>query len=1034
MARSTSTSVQRRSFQHRLRLPRRAVLAAIVLLAAASSHAPVAAQEIPFRHTVIDADGPSDPHCKTVGDINGDGYLDALVASSSGGGMYWYAYPDWRKHAIRASGSWTTDMQVGDIDGDGDLDVVIPNGSGLHWYENPLSGGGDPAVDAWREHRIGSEGQDNHDVELGDLNGDGRLDVLTRRKRGGGTFVWLQESPLDWTQVTASSRNGEGSALGDLDGDGDLDIAADGSWLENQAGGTTWLEHRFDPGAPGDVGVHIADLDGDGRNEIVLAPSESSSGVLAWYRSDTPRSGAWTKRIVDGSVSFLHTFKTADMDGDGDLDLVTAEMHQSSDPDEVGIYFNDLAGGREENWAQQVVATSGSHNLRVGDFGNDGDVDIFGANWSDDAPNGAVIDLWENQSGPPEPLPLDDWTRHLIDGALPWRAVFVGASDLDGDRRTDIVAGGWWYRNPGDAAGSWTRRAVGAPLNNMALLRDLDGDGDDDVLGTDGRPDGAAFSWARNDGSGGFEILSNIEPADGDFLQGIAGASFAAGEPERIALSWHAGGRGVQMLTVPTDPATETWAWARISSDSQDEALSAGDLDGDGDLDLFQGTQWLRNDGASWSAHAASTVFADPDRSRLADLDGDGDLDAVVGPEGDSVDLVWLRNPGVAGEDWPAQIIGRGLGGVYSMHLADMDLDGDPDVVLGEHKGATRVLIFENGGSGASWTAHEVDPGGSGIDHHDGTVPVDIDGDGDLDIVSIGWFNQKVWLFENGARDGGPLIRPTAAPATAVPPTPVGPTAVPGTPAPLPPASALVAHWTMDDGDGATAQDTSGNAHHGTLQGDPLWEPQGRRDGALRFDGVDDHVTAGAFSVTGEALTLMAWVRAEALDHVGSYRDARILTKAVGTAEQDHEWMLSTISEGSATRLRFRIKTEGDTQTLIAGTGDLATERWLHAAAVYDGSRMRLFLDGAEVGSTETQGALAANDDAPVWIGGSPPAGDTRPWRGWIDDVRVYRVALSPAQIATLAAGAPPPTAEPSTPPTGRLVIPYLLRSAGAGP
>jgi len=99
---------------------------------------PTESQPLTFQHVTIDATNPSNPHCKTLGDIDGDGFLDAVVASSSGDGMFWYEYPDWTKHAIRNSGSWTTDMQVGDIDNDGDLDIAIPNSSGLQWYENPL--------------------------------------------------------------------------------------------------------------------------------------------------------------------------------------------------------------------------------------------------------------------------------------------------------------------------------------------------------------------------------------------------------------------------------------------------------------------------------------------------------------------------------------------------------------------------------------------------------------------------------------------------------------------------------------------------------------------------------------------------------------------------------------------------------------------------------------------------------------------------------------------------------------------------------
>ena len=135
------------------------------------------------------------------------------------------------------------------------------------------------------------------------------------------------------------------------------------------------------------------------------------------------------------------------MDRDGDLDLVTAEMHQSSNPDEVSIYLNE---GNGLIWDQLVVDTSGSHNLRVGDIGNDLDIDIFGANWNDSAPNSAVIEMWENQSGP---LSLDRWERHILETSLPWQAVFVDGGDLNGDGLPDLVTGGWWYPNPG--ASGW---------------------------------------------------------------------------------------------------------------------------------------------------------------------------------------------------------------------------------------------------------------------------------------------------------------------------------------------------------------------------------------------------------------------------------------------------------------------------------------------------------------------------------------------------------------------------------------------------
>ncbi len=352
--------------------------------------------DVPFDHVVVDREGPKDPWAKMLGDIDGDGFTDIVIGGRRGP-LVWYSYPTWSKALITEGGYKTVDGELGDVDSDGDLDVVM---GGLFWYENPRPQG-NPAGKAWKTHKVANH--PTHDIELGDLDGDGDLDIVTRdqsdfgHNAGNRIHLWRQEPGDKWTERVINCPHGEAIALGDIDKDGDPDIVIGGIWFENTRDivNGPWSPHKFGQWHPSAT-VQVADINGDSRPDVVLSPSELKGNIykLSWFEAPAnPKKENWTEHVIAEPIEcVIHGLVTADIDGDGAVDVVSSEMHQGADPDEVTIYLNRANGS---SWIKQVISTKGSHYVRVADIGNDGDMDIMGANWSGDY---QPIEMWENKS------------------------------------------------------------------------------------------------------------------------------------------------------------------------------------------------------------------------------------------------------------------------------------------------------------------------------------------------------------------------------------------------------------------------------------------------------------------------------------------------------------------------------------------------------------------------------------------------------------------------------------------------------------
>lgn len=646
-----------------------------------------------------------------------------------------------------------------DLDGDGDLDVLTATrvDGRISWYENLGGEFGLPRV-------ITSAASGARAVFAADLDGDGDRDVLSAsalddeiawyENLGGGAF-----GPQ---QVISTSADGAESVHAvDLDGDGDRDVlsasALDGkvAWYENLGGGAFGAEQVLTNTLPAAFRVTAADLDGDLDADVLAIGYDA----LVWFEN---LGGAFgSSQVISTEIVEGNDVEAADLDGDGDLDVLSA-----GDEDEALAWYENLGGG--SFGLQQVITTVGAdkHDLSVGDFDGDGDLDLVAA--SSTTSTQGEIAWYENDAGT---FAVHRTISTLVGGA---RAVFVGDLDADGD--LDVVSGSntlvAWYENTG--AGIFGRPSgVSDSTAEQLLLVDLDGDGDEDALRSRGVYGG--LLWSENLGGGVFGPDRIPGSVDLGYTAGVtAGDLDGDGDLDLAAVDGFSGlvisenlGSGVfadfvvlheevvmsggldvadvdgdgdtDLLAVPNDQVV--WYENVGSFPLQGgHLIGAGtwtvhgaDLDGDGDVDVLKRSPAH----ATWHENLGGGVFAPQQQfagstgnPSTGDLAGDGLLDVLVA--GDNK-LAWFENLG-GGTFGPRVTIPTTVDGLWHAHAADLDADGDADIIAtGNIDG--RVVWFENLGAGA-FTLERVAYAAFG--RAASAVVVDLDQDGRVEIVAAG--------------------------------------------------------------------------------------------------------------------------------------------------------------------------------------------------------------------------------------------------------------------------------------------------------
>ncbi len=326
-------------------------------------------------------------------------------------------------------------------------------------------------------------------VYAADLDGDGDMDVLGAAG-GNPYFTWWENtdgSGTSWeTHTIGGSCGGPRSVYAaDMDGDGDMDAlgAASSSddiiWWDNADGsGTSWVTHIVEGDFDNPYSVHAADVDGDGDLDILGAAADA--GDITWWENSDGSGTIWVTHTIDGNYNFAHSVRAADLDGDGDEDVLGTGS--------AGITWWENTDGSGTIWIEHTLdgSVGTARSASAADMDFDGDLDVLGA-------HDYGFAWWENSDGSGT-----GWVKHVVDVVFN-TGQSVDAADMDGDDDLDLLGACWdhgfaWWENTDGTGTSWaTHTTDGHPHAIFVHAADVDGDGDADFLGAN--PWGNWIGW-----------------------------------------------------------------------------------------------------------------------------------------------------------------------------------------------------------------------------------------------------------------------------------------------------------------------------------------------------------------------------------------------------------------------------------------------------------------------------------------------------------------------------------------------------------
>jgi hypothetical protein len=712
--------------------------------------------------TILDGDPPvasvSGLACLAVGDIDGDGHNE--IVTGGNGAMLWYR-PDTGQRGLINFGEFHVGLVIADVDGDGQLEIVAGRRVGtvepqqwqLVWYKPGIR-----PTDLWQPFLIDEQCTGGpHDIAFVDIDGDNISEMVATACYSPIWGIFVYKRPADPTRpwpryAVQQGTRGEGLAIGDLNGDGRLEIVCGPHvWYPPPGGalGGPWRRQTYAPSHREMCRVELLDVTGNGRLDIVCVDSEYFEGQLSWFENRPGDVGPdWLEHRLERPLVYAHSLSCRREGAKAIIfvgEMAGGGWNAPYNHDAKLLQFTTADGGH--SWQREVLYQGqGTHQAILFDLDRDGQLEVVGKEWR--IPR---VQVWKKVA---TPSPMASYRHQFIDRDKPGPGTDILAVDITGDGKMDVACGRWWYEH-----NTWRRHELPGTAQVIHAF-DVDGDGRQELIVTLRNSDGGDFSnrlaWLKPiDPVADRWQSCPIGRGTGDWPHGsCAGPLGPAGQMALVTAyhSAHAKGRGgphyPEIWIVPSDP-TRPWERKILAKVVYGEQLIPWNIAGSGRLDIFCGPWWLENHGdGTFTPHRMFEGLY-PARLGVMDIAGNGRPDLIVGDE--TVDwsnrtskhtpLCWYECPADPRQPWIRHAIDK-VRCPHSIGVADLDGDGETEIICGEHDPFTpyrqrcKLYVYKKADpAGRAWKRWTLD---DRFEHHDGGIPIDLGG-GRIGILSHGW-------------------------------------------------------------------------------------------------------------------------------------------------------------------------------------------------------------------------------------------------------------------------------------------------------